>query len=95
MPWENRIEIKTTTIREFRRDVSELLHGKDAVLVTRHGKPAGVLYPLTDPRKLPMRVRRKLYVELSGRIAEQLETEGITEEQLQRDFEAFKERRRR
>lgn len=87
--------MKTTTIREFRKDVSELLRGKDAVLVTRHGKPAGVLYPLRDPRKLPMTVRRKLFLELSARIARQLETKGITEEQLQRDFEAFKKRRRR
>jgi antitoxin (DNA-binding transcriptional repressor) of toxin-antitoxin stability system len=87
--------MKTTTIREFRKEVSELLQGSEAVLVTRHGKPAGVLYPLTDPRKLPMTVRRKLYLELSARIAKQLETTGITEEQLQRDFEAFKKRRRR
>lgn len=87
--------MKTTTIREFRKEVSGLLRGKDTVLVTRHGKPAGVLYPLSDPRKLPMTVRRKLYLELSARIARQLETGGITEEQLQRDFEAFKKRRRR
>jgi prevent-host-death family protein len=94
-PWQNRFEMKTTTIREFRKDVSELLRGKDAVLVTRHGRPAGVLYPLTDPRKLPMKVRRKLYLELSEGIARQLETKGITEEQLQRDFKDFKKRRRR
>jgi prevent-host-death family protein len=87
--------MKTTTIREFRKDVSELLRGKDAVLVTRHGKPAGVLYPLRDPRRLPPRVRRKLYLDLSAGIARQLETRGVTEEELQRDFEAFKKRRRR
>ncbi len=95
IPWQNRFEMKTTTIREFRKDVSELLRGRDAVLVTRHGKPAGVLYPLTDPRKLPMKVRRKLYLELSEGIARQLKTKGIAEEQLQHDFEDFKKRRRR
>jgi prevent-host-death family protein len=87
--------MKTTTIREFRKDVSELLRRKDAVLVTRHGKPAGVLYPLSDPRKLPMKVRRKLYLELSAGIARQLDAQGITEEQVQSGFEAFKKRRRR
>src|ERR1700693_5729757 len=87
--------MKTTTISECRKDVSEWLRGKDAALVTRHGRPAGVLYPLTDPRKLPMKVRRKLYLELSEGIAKQLETKGITEEQLQHDFEDFKKRRRR
>ena len=63
--------------------------------MTRHGKPAGVLYPLQDPRRLPPRVRRKLYLDLSAGIARQLETRGVTEEELQRDFEAFKKRRRR
>jgi hypothetical protein len=87
--------MKTTTIRGFRKDVSELLRGKDAVLVTRHGRPAGVLYPLTDPRKLPMRVRRRLYLDLSEGIARQLGTKAITEEKLLHDFEEFKKRRRR
>jgi prevent-host-death family protein len=95
IPWQNRFEMKTTTIREFRKEVSELLRGRDAVLVTRHGRPAGVLYPLTDPSKLPMKARRKLYLELSEGIARQLEIKGIAEEQLQHDFEAFKKRRRR
>jgi hypothetical protein len=93
--WQNRFEMKTTTIREFRKVVSGLLRGRDAVLVTRHGRPAGVLYPLTDPSKLPMKARRKLYLELSEGIARQLEIKGIAEEQLQHDFEAFKKRRRR
>jgi hypothetical protein len=34
-------------------------------------------------------------LELSEGIARQLKTRGITEEQLQHDFEAFKKRRRR
>jgi len=42
-----------------------------------------------------MRVRRKLYLELSAGIATQLAAQGITEEQVERDFEAFKKRRRR
>lgn len=87
--------MKTTTIREFRKEVSELLQGKEPVLVTRRGKPAGVVYPLNDPKRLPMEVRRELYLELSAKIAKELDARGITEEQIQRDFEAFKKRRRR
>ncbi len=42
-----------------------------------------------------MTVRRKLYLKLSARITKQLETKGITEKQLQRDFEDFKKKRHR
>jgi len=85
----------TTTIREFRGHVNTLLDGEEAVLLTRRGKPAGILYPLTNPGKLPLEVRRKLYLELSGEIADELDAKGVTEEVLQRDFEDFHQSRRR
>lgn len=63
--------------------------------MTRHGKPAGVLLPLSDPQAGPLEIRRKLYLDLSAKIARQLDAKGITEEKLQRGFEEFKKRRRR
>ena len=86
--------MKTTTIREFRAQVSDLLKGREQVLVTRHGKPAGILLPLSDPKTVPLELRRKLYLDLSAKIARQLDAKGISEEKLQRDFEDFKKRRR-
>jgi antitoxin (DNA-binding transcriptional repressor) of toxin-antitoxin stability system len=41
----------------------------EAVLITRRGRPAAVVYPLNDPQKLPMEARRKLYLQLSAEIA--------------------------
>ena len=87
--------MKTTTVRQFRSQFCEMLQGKEAVLVTRHGKPAAVVYPLNDPKKLPLEVRRKLYLELSAEIARDLDAKGITEDEILRDFEEFKKRRRR
>lgn len=87
--------MKTTSVREFRGQVSTLLDGDEAVLVTRRGKPAGVLYPFTDPGKLPPEVRRTLFLELSSQIAEDLGVRGVTEETLQRDFREFRRQRRR
>ena len=87
--------MKTTTVREFRSQFCAMLQGKEAVLVTRRGKPAAVFYPLNDPPKLPMEIRRRLYLELSAEIARDLDARGITEEEILRDFEAFKKRRRR
>ncbi|HYM61107.1 MAG TPA: type II toxin-antitoxin system Phd/YefM family antitoxin [Thermoanaerobaculia bacterium] len=87
--------MKTATIREFRSNIAKLIADDDSVLVTKHGKPAAVVYPLGDPKKIPLELRRKLYVTLAGEIAKQLDTQHVTEEQLQRDFAEHKKRRRR
>jgi len=86
--------MKTRTVREFRGQISTLLDGEESVLLTRRGKPAGVLYPLANPTKLPAEVRRSLYLELSSRIADELDAKGVTEDMLQRDFEDFRQDRR-
>jgi prevent-host-death family protein len=87
--------VKTTTIRELRSNVAKLIDSDESVLVTKHGKPAAVLYPLRDPTKIPLEVRRKLYLALTEDIAKQLDAKGITEEDIERDFAEFKKRRRR
>ncbi len=87
--------MKTATIREFRSNIAELLAGDESVLVTKHGKPAAVVYPLGNPKELPLDVRRKLYLAMTGEIAKQLDTRGVSEEQIQREFTEHKKRRRR
>jgi len=87
--------MKTATIREFRSNIAELLTGDESVLVTKHGKPTAVVYPLGNPKELPLEVRRKLYLAMSGEIAKQLDTQGVTDEQIEREFSEHKKRRRR
>lgn len=87
--------MKTATIREFRSNIAELLAGDESVLVTKHGKPAAVVYPLNDPKKLPIEIRRKLYLAMSEDIAKQLDADGVSEEQIDREFTDHKKRRRR
>lgn len=87
--------MKTASVRELRSQASELIQGKESVLVTRRGKPTAVLLPLGDPKLLPLELRRQLYLELSADIARQLAAKGITAEEIQSDFEDFKKRRRR
>jgi prevent-host-death family protein len=87
--------MKTATIREFRSNIAELIAGDESVLVTKHGKPAAVVYPLTDPQKIPIEVRRKLYLAMSGEIAKQLDAQDVSEEQIEREFSESKKRRRR
>jgi prevent-host-death family protein len=87
--------VKTTTIREFRGNIAKLIASDESVLITKHGKPAAVMYPLGDPAKIPLEIRRKLYFAMAGEIAKQLDARNISEEEIERDFAEFKKRRRR
>lgn len=87
--------MKTTTIREFRSKIAKLLASDDSILVTRHGKPAAVVFPLNDPKKIPPEIRRKLYLMLTADLAKQLQAKKITDEEIERDFRAYQKRRRR
>jgi prevent-host-death family protein len=87
--------MKTTTIREFRGNIAKLIDSDESVLITKHGKPAAVMYPLRDPAKIPPEVRRTLYVAMAGEIAKQLDTQNVSEEEIERDFTEFRKRRRR
>jgi PHD/YefM family antitoxin component YafN of YafNO toxin-antitoxin module len=73
----------------------ELIQGKEIVLVTRRGKPAAMLLPLKDSKLLSLELRRQLYLELSADIGRQIEAKGITADEIQRDFEETRKRRRR
>ncbi|HXA20134.1 MAG TPA: type II toxin-antitoxin system Phd/YefM family antitoxin [Thermoanaerobaculia bacterium] len=86
--------MKTTTIREFRGNIAKLIDSDESVLITRHGKPAAVMYPLRDPAKIPLEVRRKLYVAMAGEIAKQLDAQKVSEAEIERDFTEFRKRRR-
>jgi len=86
--------MKTATIREFRSNIAELIAGDDSVLVTKHGKPAAVVYPLRNPKNIPVELRRKLYQVLASEIAKQLDAQGVTDEQIERDFNEYRKHRR-
>jgi prevent-host-death family protein len=87
--------MKTTSIRDFRSRIAELIDSDEPVLVTRHGKNAAVLYPLHDPKKIPLEIRRKLFRDITASVADQLDAKGVKDEEIERDFAAFKKRRRR
>jgi prevent-host-death family protein len=87
--------MKTTSIREFRNHVAELIDSDEPVLVTRHGKHAAVLYPLHDPKKIPIEVRRRLFRDITESIRKQLDAKGVRDEDVEREIHAARKRRRR
>jgi hypothetical protein len=88
--------MKTVTLSQLRSQARKTSRGAEAVLVTERGKPLGVFRPLPYPdQTIPLDERRKLYLKTSRKLARQMDAKGITEEQLQRDFEALRKNRRR
>jgi prevent-host-death family protein len=44
--------MKTIPIEELRRHLGQLVKSEEPVLITRYGKPAGVFYPLPEPKAI-------------------------------------------
>jgi prevent-host-death family protein len=52
--------MKRATIRQFRSNLAELIESAEPVVVTRHGKPKAIVYPLADVRRVPAELRREI-----------------------------------
>ncbi|BAF60694.1 hypothetical protein PTH_2513 [Pelotomaculum thermopropionicum SI] len=81
------------SVREFKAHTSEFIRKKEAVMVFRSGKPAGVFIPWDDIN-VEDEVRRAALKALTARIAKERAEKGITEEEVLDDFAAFRKNRR-
>jgi hypothetical protein len=86
--------MRTAGLREIRSNMTELLGGKEPVLVTRRGRIVGLYLSLGDADGIPQGLRRELGRMLSAHLASQLAAGGRSEEEIQQDFDAFRRRRR-
>ncbi|MBI5057949.1 MAG: hypothetical protein HZB61_15170 [Nitrospirae bacterium] len=87
--------MKVATVREFRDKATSYFKDDEPVLVTRHGKVAGLYLPIEHPESFPLELRKELLVRLGEFVGRSLEKKGITEGKLLADFNAFKKTRRR
>ncbi len=87
--------MKVATVREFRNHATQLMRQRELVFVTRHGKVTSILLPLKTPATIPIELRREILVQVGRAISAQLKAKGATERRILRDFESFKNRRRR
>lgn len=86
-------EISFYSIREFRDHASQVLKSSSPVMVTRHGKPAGLYIPLDSESLTPE--LRDVVLELIGQYAQaRLKASGVTEEEILEDFESTRQPRR-
>lgn len=70
----------------------EALGGDEPVLVTHGGRVSGVYLPLEEQGAQSDDLRRELLSLLGRHISESLEAQGITEEEIQEDFDAHRRR---
>ena len=81
-------------IRELRARSADLLGGDEPVLVTKHGRVSGVYLPLEEPDRLPADLRRELATVLGRHLSRLLAAQGVTEEEVAKDFRGHRKRRR-
>jgi prevent-host-death family protein len=80
-------------IREFRENLSTyLLESDTPVVVTRHGDTVGYFIPARKGRSEAERAALK---EAARRLQKMLATEGITEDEIVRDFSRWRSRNRK
>jgi hypothetical protein len=85
--------MKIATIREFRDNATTLMRSKDPILVTRRGRPAGIFFPQPET-SLPIELKREVSSALSAEMGRQMKKLGLTEEEILKDFEQWRKRRR-
>jgi len=81
-------------IRELRAKTAALLGGKEPVIVTHHGKISGLYLPLEDPDRIPTDLRLELARVLGKHLSKVAKDKGVTEGEVQKDFDAYRRGRR-
>ncbi|MEE8584496.1 MAG: hypothetical protein V3T83_06545 [Acidobacteriota bacterium] len=82
--------MKVAGMRAVRAQMASLFGGDEPVLLTRHGKISGLYLPLEEPDRLPDDLGRELASVLGQHLARLLDTQGLSEDQIQEDFDAHR-----
>ena len=77
--------MKSVSERELREHIAEHLDGSEPVVVTRDGRNAGVLFPMAE--------LRRLFLDVTDDIAKQLDEKGVTDDDVERAFAAYRKNR--
>ena len=86
--------MKVAGMKKLEAGASSLMEGDEPVLVTREGKILGLYVPLEDPSQLPDDLRSDLMSAVGRYLAGVLEEKSVSEEEILKDFDAFRRRRR-
>ena len=85
--------MELNTVREFRNRATDILRSKNPVIITRHGKVAGVFLPTPDGQ-LPLELRRELFAAATEQLHKHREELGVPEEQVAAALAEWHKKRR-
>ena len=85
--------MRIRTVREFREKATGLLRSRTPILVTRRGRLAGIFFPRPE-LTLPIELKRELYDMLSSDVARQLKRRRVSEDEVLKEFETLRKKRR-
>ena len=85
--------MRISTVRDFRDHATTLLRDEEPLLVTRRGRLAGVYLPWTKST-LPTDLKRELFLALTAGLEKQAAKAKLNEDEVQRDFAAWRKKRR-
>jgi hypothetical protein len=87
--------VKTVALEEIGDARRLLSRGESLLVVDEKRHPIGLLRPVGWPdESIPLSERRKQFLRRSAALRRQLQGNGITERQIDRDVEALLKRRR-
>ena len=78
------------SIKEFKNKATSLIRGKMPILVKRRDKSVGLFIPLDDIDSLPLEIRLIALERLTDVIKAEMKKRGLSEEEILKDFEAWK-----
>lgn len=84
--------MKVVGVKEFRDKATSLMNGQEPILITRHGRAAGIYAPLTT-QDFPQELRLEMFHAVTERIVNHLKERGVSEESVLDDFERFRSKR--
>ncbi len=81
--------MRLVSTKQFHDKATQLLRSKEPLVVTNRGTVTGYYIPHRVPR-LPPDVRWRIIDEATSRIRKELGRQGVTEEDIAKDFENWR-----
>ncbi|MDX1999628.1 MAG: hypothetical protein SF066_18055 [Thermoanaerobaculia bacterium] len=82
-------------IRDLRARTADYLGGEEPLLVTKHGRISGIFVPITPSDRVPQDLRFELARVVGDHLSRLLDARGVTDDDIERDFDEFRRERRR
>lgn len=85
--------MRAVTVREFRDRATYWLKSKEPIMVLRRGQLVGIFFP-SPAESLPLELKKEIFPVLSQQVRLSLEAQGVSEDEVLADFEAYRSARR-